>query len=168
MRGQPTQRRDRSRTGTGAQLPKLPPRPGSNALSTRKYPAVHSCGSKLQPTSDSPRLRWVAAGPADGRMTAHSAHMMAPQDDAGAVMRATIGPERKLFETSLPRAKARKQRTPLASTDEGSVAHRMSKFVRSMLVGSVEMRLFDTRLQRDPSAHGWAVTAGEGGLPLTR
>jgi hypothetical protein len=101
-------------------------------------------------------------------MTAHSAHMMAPEYDAGLVMPATIGPERKLFETSLPRAKAHKQRTPLACPDEGSVAHRMSKRVRSMLVGSVEMRLFDTRLPRDPSAHGWGVTAEDGRLPLTR
>ena len=94
--------------------------------------------------------------------------MMVPQDDFDVVMRATIGPERKLFETSLPKAKAHKQRWPLACMDEGSVAHRMSKLVRSMLVGSVEMRLFDTRLPRDPSVHGWAVTAGDRGLPLTR
>jgi hypothetical protein len=94
--------------------------------------------------------------------------MMKPQDDVDVVMPATIGPERKLFETSLPRAKAHKQRSPLACMDEGSVAHRMSKRVDSMLVGSVEMRLFDTRLPRDPSAHGWAVTAGDRGFPLTR
>ena len=101
-------------------------------------------------------------------MAAHRAHMMAPPDNVGVVMPATIGPERKLFETSLPRAKAHKQRPPLACTDEGSVAHRTSKLVRSMLVGSVEMRLFDTRLPRDRSAHGCVVTAGDGGLPLTR
>ena len=94
--------------------------------------------------------------------------MMAPQNDFGVVMPATIGPERKLFETSLPGAKARKQRTPLACVHEGSVAHRMKKLVRSMLVGSVEMRLFDTRLPRDRSAHGWGVMAGDRGLPLTR
>ena len=90
-------------------------------------------------------------------MTAHGAHMMAPQDALGVVMLATIGPERKLFETSLPRAKAHKQRTPLASMHEGSVAHRTSKLVCSMLVGSVEMRLFDTRLPRDRSAHHWGL-----------
>ncbi len=129
---------------------------------------MHSCGSKLQPTTDNPRLHSVAAGLADGRTAAHSAHMMAPQDDAGVVMLATMGPERKLFETSLPRAKAHKQRTPLTCMDEGSVAHRMSKLVHSMLVGSVEMRLLDTRLPRDRSAHGWGVTAGDRGLPLTR
>jgi hypothetical protein len=94
--------------------------------------------------------------------------MMAPQDDAGVVMRATIGPERKLFETSLTRAKARKQRTPLAGKDEGSVAYRMSKLVLAMLVGSVEIRLFDTRLPRARSANSRMVTAGDGGLPRTQ
>ena len=42
------ERRETRRTGTGAQLPKLPPsRP--TALPTRKYPEAHSCGSKLPP-----------------------------------------------------------------------------------------------------------------------
>ena len=96
--------------------------------------------------------------------------MMAPQpkDDLDVVMPATIGPERKLFETSLPRAKPHKQRTPLTCTDEGSVDHRMKKLFRSKLVGSVEMRLFDTRLPRNHSAHRRVVTAEDRGLPLTR
>jgi hypothetical protein len=51
---------------------------------------------------------------------------------------------------------------------ELSVAHRMKKLVRSMLVGSVEMRLFDTRLPHNHSAHRRVVTAGDRGLPLTR
>ncbi len=93
---------------------------------------------------------------------------MAPQDVLGVVMLDTKGPERKLFETSLPRAKAREQRTPLAGKDEGSVAHSTLKLFRSMLVGNVEMRLFDTRLPKARSAHRWLATARDGGFPLTR
>ena len=49
------------RTGTGAQLPKLPPsRP--TALSIRKYPEAHSCGSKLQPEQHGAEQAMLSVG----------------------------------------------------------------------------------------------------------
>jgi hypothetical protein len=55
------ERRETRRTGTGAQLPKLPPsRP--TALPTRKYPEAHSCGSKLPPKQHGAEQAMLSVG----------------------------------------------------------------------------------------------------------
>ncbi len=105
------------RTGTGAQLPKLPPsRP--TALSTRKYPAAHSCGSKLPPKT-APALSKRCCIVRRHKICSVSAarpHMTNPPPPRDALldvdesMLFAIGPDRKLFETSLHKGATRGDR----------------------------------------------------------
>ncbi len=102
------------RTGTGAQLPKLPPsRP--TALPTRKNPEAHSCGSKLPPKQHGAEQAKLSVGrhkicsvsAARPHMTKPSAPKLDSSLDVDESMLFAIGPDRKLFETSLHKGATR-------------------------------------------------------------